>query len=103
MQSFAKVPLAQQIQCCVSLSMSDFEERWLPRYGKWSTFTRHSFAIVIVGGGAKVSDGGRMENLGLFDTQDQSKELVSPSKKINVICRSSSVWATIALSSAYCR
>ena len=80
--------------------MSDFEERWLPRYGKWSTFTRHSFAIVIVGGGAKVeADGER----GLFDVQGQSKELVSPSKKINVICRSSSVWATIALSSAYCR
>ena len=58
LRSFAKAPLAQQIQCCVSLSMSDFEERWLPRYGKWSTFTRHSFAIVIVGGGAKVSDGG---------------------------------------------
>ena len=41
-----------------SLSMSAFEKRWLPRYGKWSTFSRHSFAIVVVGGGAKVSGGG---------------------------------------------
>ena len=43
-----------------------------------------------------------MENLDLFDVQGQSKELVSLAKALSVACRSSSVWATIALSSAFC-